>query len=85
VVAPAEAGGEVSPEAVYTTWSYGSLEWSHRRQISLEAHAEQIRAKASLENVKSFARKFAELKTAAACFTNLSSPRDFSRTIGWAW
>ncbi len=31
----------VSPEGVYTAWSYASGEWSHRRQFALDAHYAQ--------------------------------------------
>jgi ADP-heptose:LPS heptosyltransferase len=31
-----------SSEAVYSVWSYGSQEWSHRRQISLECHIRRL-------------------------------------------
>ena len=48
----AEGSGEISPDAVYTAWSYGSLEWSHRRQLTLEEHAEQIRQSGSLNSIK---------------------------------
>jgi ADP-heptose:LPS heptosyltransferase len=33
---------DVTPEAAYATWSYGSNEWAHRRQISIETHFQQL-------------------------------------------
>lgn len=38
----------VSPEAVYTAWSYASGEWLHRRQAALEAHSSQLGFKGDL-------------------------------------
>jgi ADP-heptose:LPS heptosyltransferase len=53
VVSAATAGTtDVAPEAVYSAWSYGALEWSHRRQISLKDHAEQNRMSSSLSSVR---------------------------------
>lgn len=35
----AEQSGEITPEAAYVVWLYGSNEWATKGQISLEAHA----------------------------------------------
>jgi len=43
---------EVTPEAVYATWSYGSTEWSHRRKISIEEHSESQGLLPAIQNVK---------------------------------
>jgi ADP-heptose:LPS heptosyltransferase len=32
----------ITPEVVFATWSYGSSEWAHRREIPFENHLEQF-------------------------------------------
>ncbi len=33
---------DITPEAIYASWSYASTEWAHRRQITLESHFTQM-------------------------------------------
>lgn len=48
---------DVSPEAVYASWSYASSEWAHRRQISIESHYSQMGWSAELSNVRVYRAK----------------------------
>jgi ADP-heptose:LPS heptosyltransferase len=43
---------DVSPDSVYAAWSYGSLEWSHRRQTPFETHVDTLKLKSGIEKVK---------------------------------
>jgi ADP-heptose:LPS heptosyltransferase len=43
---------DVNADAVYAAWSYGSLEWSHRRQITFQSHVGTLKLKSSIEKVK---------------------------------
>jgi len=33
---------DVTPEALYATWSYAANEWAHRRQISIDSHFSRL-------------------------------------------
>jgi ADP-heptose:LPS heptosyltransferase len=43
---------DVTPEAVYGTWSYGAAEWTHRRQQTLETHFSALGWTSHLEAVR---------------------------------
>jgi heptosyltransferase-1 len=45
-------GNDVTPEAVYATWSYAANEWAHRRQISVEAHFSTLNWSDRLNSVR---------------------------------
>jgi ADP-heptose:LPS heptosyltransferase len=47
----------LSAEAVYATWLYGSNEWSHRRQFSLENHFTQLSWREHLDSVRIYRSK----------------------------
>ncbi|OFZ55357.1 MAG: hypothetical protein A2428_13535 [Bdellovibrionales bacterium RIFOXYC1_FULL_54_43] len=42
---------DVTPEGVYGAWSYGSSEWSHRRQLSIETHFARLGWSAELHSI----------------------------------
>ncbi len=43
---------DLTPEAVYTAWSYASSEWAHRRQVTLENHFAQSGASQLLDGIR---------------------------------
>lgn len=56
---PLEHGckNQLTPEAVYATWSYGCSEWAHRRQVTFENHLRQLGYSDNAKNVKVFRSK----------------------------
>lgn len=62
VISSIEAEGtelppEISPEAVYSAWSYASTEWAHRRQISMESHFGQLGWSSEIAKIRVFRTK----------------------------
>lgn len=90
IVAPQDPAhpGSLLSDAVYAAWSYGSLEWSHRRQISLQDHAESLRLKLSLESARIFRAKIRGTQDGGGVFyeplsaSGLTEPEWMSMVVG---
>jgi ADP-heptose:LPS heptosyltransferase len=69
---------EVSPEVVYAAWSYAATEWSHRRQLNLEEHFQQLGMSTLFNTAKIFRSKIRGTQEGGGVFYEPLSGNSFT-------
>jgi ADP-heptose:LPS heptosyltransferase len=73
---------EVTPEAVYGAWTYAATEWSHRRQLSLEDHFQQMGMATVFKTARIFRSKIRTTQEGGGVYYEPLSSKSF-REIDW--